>query len=1195
MKLRQSIRILWTLGVAALGSTLASAQGYTSQRLDTQSNQNASLYDVSDSMVFVGYREEATIERGFLWDRTRNLQFALPSLPGSSTTRAYSISPNGTWVTGNSKDAGGVPRCYLIGLTPLAGAWSASIQPISDGNFNGEAAGYDVNSDADIVGLGQKNGAGATFWPMYVEKGSGANFSIREINRAGSGLGTPREGGAYGISPRNGGNTLIVGCISNGSNAMQPFYSKTSTLTAGGGSPTRRAIIATSLNTPGFTHGVVRSVNSSGLMVGYVWNSGYTNPGFITPQGLQMPADAVPAIWKLDLATNGVQFLLLRNGDGTLVRGGLVRVSENGSFVGMIQPGSPVGIMGRVTSMSPLTAFITPLGDNSLNPVGGYLNIALNRSYQLGWGINNRNPLEAIAAQGVEITRRDGVALRQYNDILNGAANAIGSVSISTLPIGAGSAGTLTYAFSYNGDTTPGASSGSDNQGEAKTLTYWMRFSGDNFIPSTQTAFVARDLNAITVNASMYGWSADRIGETLFAEGTMPGYQIQSGSASIVSPAPSLASISPSVAYVGQSALPISVTGSNFWYNPRLNIGSNLFVNGLSIMFLQTISGPGTSATATVPASFFASPTNLSVTVFNQANGGSSSARTLEVRRSATALSAASTTGPMGGTVTVSGVLRANNPQDNTRGVQGKTVTLSYLGQAVGSAVTNASGAYSANVTLSSFPVTGSNQVSVAFAGDTGYEASNAIVAVSISNTPPVAAMAGGCFDFGGGPSRITVPNFGQLAPGGDLTIEVWQRGRSVRKQASVLIEATFPNRIGLFGTLPSSGYLFQYGNTLNGGQLFSPAASAENQWVKVVGTYTALTQTVRLFVVNQAGTVLSSNSAQVTQPFIVQPGTMWIGGLNVADNNGWTFDGELDGVRITPRAKSLSEILSSLRAPVPDADSEAWELNAVTNGTTPNALRPGTTIGTIANLPAWKASTAPMDEIRLPLNGVRSFSLGAWDPDGQSLTFEIVQAPSAGTLTLSGSVATYTPPTAFTGTVPFTYRVSDGLSWSAPTTANLVVEPATRFVSLAVSADAGNLPAGVVMSYEIWQGTTLVRTATGITTSGGVLSIPMPVSGNVSLRVRSKSSLWKRLSVQVPAAAGSTPANVSLFGGDVEDNGVTNNEVDILDYIALSEDYELSSDQPGWRDRADFDHDGVISILDYLILSQNFERVGDN
>jgi hypothetical protein len=925
-------------------------------------------------------------------------------------------------------------------------------------------------------------------------------------------------------------------------------------------------------------------------MVGYVWNSGYTNPGFITPQGLQMPADAVPAIWKLDLATNGVQFLLLRNGDGTLVRGGLVRVSENGSFVGMIQPGSPVGIMGRVTSMSPLAAFITPLGDNSLNPVGGYLKIALNRSYQLGWGINNRNPLEAIAAQGVEIDRRDGVALRQYNDILNGAANAIGSVSISTLPTGAGSAGTLTYAFSYNGDTTPGASTGADNQGEAKTLTYWMRFSTEVDPPFKQTALVARDLNAITVNASMYSWGTDRIGETLFAEGTMPGYQIQSASASIVSPVPSLASISPSVAYVGQSVLPISVTGSNFWYNPRLNIGSNLFVNGLSIMFLQSIPGPGTSATATVPASFFTAPGNLNVTVFNQANGGSSATRTLEVRRSATALSAASTTGPMGGTVTISGVLRANNPQDNTRGVQGKTVTLTYLGQAVGSAVTNASGAYSANVTLSSFPIAGANQVIAAFAGDTGYEASNSTATITISNTPPVATMAGGCFDFGGGTSLITVPNFGQLAPGGDLTIEVWQRGRSVRNQVSALIESTFPNRIGLLGPLPSSGYLFQYGNTLNGGQLFSPAASAENQWVKVVGTYTALTQTVRLFVVNQAGTVLSSNSAQVTQPFIVQPGTLWIGGYN-----GWTFDGELDGVRITPRAKALPEILSSLRAPTPDADSDAWELNAVTNGTTPNTLRPGTTIGTITNLPKWNASTAPMDEIRLHLNGVRSFSLGAWDPDGQSLAFQIVQAPSTGTLTLSGSVATYSPPTGFAGTVPFTYRVSDGVALSAPTTVNLVVEPATRFVSISVSANAGNLPAGVTTPYEIWQGGTLIRAATGVTTSGGVLLIPMPVSGSVSLRVRSKSSLWKRLTVQVPASAGSTPASVSLFGGDVEDNGVTNNEVDILDYIALSEDYELASDQPGWRDRADFDNDGVISILDYLILSQNFERVGDN
>ena len=64
-------------------------------------------------------------------------------------------------------------------------------------------------------------------------------------------------------------------------------------------------------------------------------------------------------------------------------------------------------------------------------------------------------------------------------------------------------------------------------------------------------------------------------------------------------------------------------------------------------------------------------------------------------------------------------------------------------------------------------------------------------------------------------------------------------------------------------------------------------------------------------------------------------------------------------------------------------------------------------------------------------------------DADGDALTAELVGGVVSGTLVLDPTGAFSYAPGGFSGTASFSYRVSDGLTWSVPTTVSMVIAPA--------------------------------------------------------------------------------------------------------------------------------------------------------
>ncbi len=70
------------------------------------------------------------------------------------------------------------------------------------------------------------------------------------------------------------------------------------------------------------------------------------------------------------------------------------------------------------------------------------------------------------------------------------------------------------------------------------------------------------------------------------------------------------------------------------------------------------------------------------------------------------------------------------------------------------------------------------------------------------------------------------------------------------------------------------------------------------------------------------------------------------------------------------------------------------------------------------------------------------SFTFEGRDVDSSSLTYQLVTAPAHGTLSGASRFYTYTPQFNYNGTDSFTYRVSDGWSFSAPVTVSISLAP---------------------------------------------------------------------------------------------------------------------------------------------------------
>lgn len=94
----------------------------------------------------------------------------------------------------------------------------------------------------------------------------------------------------------------------------------------------------------------------------------------------------------------------------------------------------------------------------------------------------------------------------------------------------------------------------------------------------------------------------------------------------------------------------------------------------------------------------------------------------------------------------------------------------------------------------------------------------------------------------------------------------------------------------------------------------------------------------------------------------------------------------------------------------------------------------------TITVTPVNDAPTADNKTASTNENTAVGITLSGSDPESDPLTFSLASGPSNGTVSISGSTATYTPTTGFSGTDTFTYTANDGTVSSAAATVTVTV-----------------------------------------------------------------------------------------------------------------------------------------------------------
>lgn len=135
--------------------------------------------------------------------------------------------------------------------------------------------------------------------------------------------------------------------------------------------------------------------------------------------------------------------------------------------------------------------------------------------------------------------------------------------------------------------------------------------------------------------------------------------------------------------------------------------------------------------------------------------------------------------------------------------------------------------------------------------------------------------------------------------------------------------------------------------------------------------------------------------------------------------------------------------------------------------------------------------------------------------------------------------------------------------------------------------------PTGLTITIEAKSGSTVIAAGTGQLTNQfglGSYSIGLPISSgtyDLSYRVSGPGFLTN---VEPSGAMGSiVTLAVTMVGGDA--NG--DDSVDLLDYFALSDSYNLSTGDAGFDAGADFNRDGSVDLLDYFILSDSYNVSG--
>jgi hypothetical protein len=360
--------------------------------------------------------------------------------------------------------------------------------------------------------------------------------------------------------------------------------------------------------------------------------------------------------------------------------------------------------------------------------------------------------------------------------------------------------------------------------------------------------------------------------------------------------------------------------------------------------------------------------------------------------------------------------------------IANRTLQILWNGVPIASGQTDASGQYLVNYALPYSTPRGNHTVRVEFAADTLFNGSSAQGTLQVVNSAPEASLAGASLLFNGTNSFVHFPHAPELNAY-PLTVSCWVRTLDTSNQERGIVNKypsgaangyqiyLYNGRVYAWYFRNGSNYVWDGGRGLDGGFI------ADGAWHHLQFVVDA--SGGKLYVDGQLRASRAWNGAPGAP---ANSGALLIGRYPGTPFNGH-FDGEIDEVKLWNRADIGTDDKARKASLVGNEDGllAYFRFDERSGSQTVDAV--SGQAATLQNAPTWQTSSAPVETLYVVDGVPRTTRLNAYDPNNDSLSFNLLSAPGSGQwMGAAFPNATFLPPVSGVSGA-FSYRVNDGVA----------------------------------------------------------------------------------------------------------------------------------------------------------------------
>ncbi|MFK5971619.1 MAG: choice-of-anchor Q domain-containing protein, partial [Candidatus Marithrix sp.] len=369
---------------------------------------------------------------------------------------------------------------------------------------------------------------------------------------------------------------------------------------------------------------------------------------------------------------------------------------------------------------------------------------------------------------------------------------------------------------------------------------------------------------------------------------------------------------------------------------------------------------------------------------------------------------------------------------------------------------------------------------------------------------PPITGF-GTALDFDGINDYVSIPYTAELNPSA-FTISAWAKVTTLKPAGGIIASRNGNTLKGYsLAVTGTNKWHFYIGNTSNWQIIESNVNIINNEWKHIAAVYDGTNITLYL-----NGVLQQITSANLVQNTDIE--------LRIGDNFNNPYAGQIDEVQIWNTARTQAKIKANMYTNLQGNETNLigyWQFSEGV-GTTAIDSSSNSNNGTLNNMDAadWITSDIPI-EWTINENDQLNNRLPAYDPDGDNLTYFLVDDSGGAVSITNSSTGEFIFTSSSVGSHTFTYKVNDGTADSDIATATVNI--AGLIVDNISDIDDGDYTAG--------QNT--LREAIANISSGDIIVFDSSIAGQTII-------LSEQLTIDKDLTIDGTGQNITISGNNM-------------------------------------------------------------